>query len=97
MQKSNKEPLKMKVFQKGQVVIPVSLRKQYNIGIGDQIEVIPESGGILLKPAQKESPGGSLTDRLYGVFGEYAKKQKSIKKADIQTATHRGFTEEWAE
>ena len=97
MQKSNRKPLKMKVFQKGQVVIPVSLRRKYNIGIGDQLEVIPESGGILLNPAQEDSPAGSLTDRLYGVFGEYAKKQKSIKKADIQKATHQGFIEEWAE
>ena len=34
-----KESIKMKVFPKGQVVIPVSLRKKYQIEIGDQIDV----------------------------------------------------------
>ena len=85
----------MKVFQKGQVVIPVSLRKAYNIDIGDQLEVIPASQGILLKPAPEEKPHETLTDQLYGLFGLYAAKQPTIKKADIQTATDRGFTEEW--
>lgn len=97
MQKSHKTTLKMKVFQKGQVVIPVSLRKAYNIDIGDQLEIIPESGGILLKPGREGKPHGTLTDQLYGVLGTYAAKQASIRKTDIQTATHRGFIEEWKE
>ena len=38
-----KETIKMKVFPKGQVVIPVSLRKKYQIDIGDRIDVISKS------------------------------------------------------
>ena len=97
MRKSNITTLKMKVFQKGQVVIPVSLIKAYNINIGDQLEVIPASQGILLKPVPEEKPHETLTDQLYGIFSLYAAKQASVRKADIQTATDRGFTEEWTE
>ena len=37
--KSKKE-IKMKIFPKGQVVIPVELRRKYHIEIGDHINVI---------------------------------------------------------
>lgn len=65
---ATKESIKMKVFPKGQIVIPVSLRKKYQIEIGDQIDVIPESEGILLKPLAKEQRGKSATGRLFGIF-----------------------------
>ena len=68
MREITKEPITMKVFPKGQVVIPVALRKKYDINIGDQIDVIPETNGILLKPATKKMTDRSLTDRLFGVF-----------------------------
>jgi AbrB family looped-hinge helix DNA binding protein len=50
-----KETIKMKVFPKGQVVIPVSLRKKYQIDIVDRLDVISKSDGILLKPLPKEN------------------------------------------
>ena len=55
MSDHSKESFKMKVFPKGQVVIPVSLRKKYHIAIGDQIDVVTAPEGILLKPLPKES------------------------------------------
>jgi len=36
-----KEAVKRKVFPKGQIVIPVALRRKYNIEIGDHVGVIP--------------------------------------------------------
>ena len=47
------ETITMKVFPKGQVVIPVSLRKRYNIDIGDQVQAIPSNEGILLRQRRK--------------------------------------------
>ena len=85
------ETTKMKVFPKGQVVIPVSLRRRYNIAIGDQIEIIPVHDGIYLKPVLKEKQDDAVTDQLFGIFGKYAKKDKKLKKSDIVKATEKGF------
>ncbi len=73
----------MKVFQKGQVVIPVSLRKKYNIDIGDHIEVVSSSDGILLKPSSTKKGSGSLTDTLFGAFKKYSRGKKKAAKGDI--------------
>ena len=90
-----KESIKMKVFTKGQIVIPVSLRKKYQIEIGDQIDVVPESEGILLKPLAKEQRGKSATERLFGIFSGYASKKPKPTKADIEKATEAGFIDGW--
>ena len=83
--------------QKGQVVIPVSLRKKYNIDIGDHIDVIPSSSGILLKPSSTKKGSGFLTDTLFGVFAKYTQKKKKAVKKDIIKATKNGFIEGWEE
>ena len=85
----------MKVFPKGQVVIPVSLRKKYKIDIGDHVDAIPSKDGILLQPSSKKETSQKLTDNLYGVFKEYADKKKGIKKRDMVEATEKGFTAGW--
>ncbi len=90
-----KESIKMKVFPKGQVVIPVALRKKYHIEIGDQIDVIADSDGILLKPLPKEKSQRSLTERLFGIFRAYASGKSEPTKADIEKATEDGFAEGW--
>ena len=90
-----KESTKMKVFPKGQVVIPVALRKKYQIEIGDQIDVISESEGILLKPLPKEKSRKSATERLFGIFRAYASGKSEPTKADIEKATEDGFAEGW--
>ena len=92
---ATKESIKMKVFPKGQIVIPVSLRKKYQIEIGDQIDVISEPEGILLKPLAKEQRGKSATERLFGIFNGYASKRPKPTKADIEKATEAGFNEGW--
>jgi AbrB family looped-hinge helix DNA binding protein len=66
-----KESVTRKVFPKGQIVIPVALRKKYHIDIGDHLDVIPKADGILLKPMPKKEGKKSLTDCLFGIFGKY--------------------------
>ena len=92
---ATKESIKMKVFPKGQIVIPVSLRKKYRIEIGDQLDVISKSEGILLKPLAKEQRGQSATERLFGIFSVYASKRQKPTKADIEKATEAGFIDGW--
>ncbi len=90
-----KESIKMKVFPKGQVVIPVSLRKKYKIDIGDRIDVISKPDGILLKPLPKEDRQRSLTEQLFGIFSDYAAGKTKPTKTDIEKATRAGFSEGW--
>ena len=90
-----KESTKMKVFPKGQVVIPVALRKKYQIEIGDQIDVISKSEGILLKPLPKEKSWKSATERLFGIFRAYASGKSEPTKADIEKATEDSLAEGW--
>ena len=92
---ATKVTIKMKVFPKGQVVIPVSLRKKYQIDIGDRIDVIAKPEGILLKPLAKENRQRSLTERLFGIFSDYAVEKTMPTKTDIEKATEAGFIEGW--
>jgi len=94
MAATSKESVKMKVFPKGQIVIPVALRKKYQIEIGDRIDVISKADGILLKPVPKEKKEKSLTDCLFGMFGKYAKEKPTLDESDIDRATEAGFIQE---
>ena len=91
----SKESYKMKVFPKGQVVIPASLRQKHHINIGDQIDVISAEEGILLKPLPKRDREQTLTGRLFGIFSDYASGTSEPTKKNIDTATENGFTEGW--
>jgi AbrB family looped-hinge helix DNA binding protein len=92
---TSKESVKRKVFPKGQIVIPVGLRKKYHIEIGDHLDVIPKADGILLKAVPKKEGEKSLTDCLFGMFGKYAQGKPKLQKADISRATEAGFIEDW--
>ena len=97
MSTETKESFKMKLFPKGQVVIPISLRKKYHLDIGDRIDVVAARDGILLKPLPKETNQGSLTERLFGIFSDYVSGKSKITRADIDEATETGFSEGWTE
>ncbi len=92
---TSKESVRRKVFPKGQIVIPVALRKKYHIEIGDHVDVIPKADGILLKPMPPKKGKKSLTDSLFGMFSNYAKGKPKLEKADISKAMEAGFIEGW--
>jgi AbrB family looped-hinge helix DNA binding protein len=96
MSTSSKESIKMKVFPKGQVVIPIAFRKKYHIEIGDQIDVISSRDGILLKPIPKKYKENSLTRQLFGVFVKYANQKRKITKKDTIRATETEFLQGWS-
>ncbi len=85
----------MKVFPKGQVVIPAALRKKYQIDIGDHIEAFSKQEGIFLKPAPKNEKKVSKTKQLFGLFNQYALNNQQLSKEKIGKATEAGFNEEW--
>lgn len=94
MDSSIKKSYSIKVFQKGQVVIPVNLRKKYNIEIGDQLEAIQKSDGILLRTRQKNVQNQQKTDILFGIFKD-SSKNKEISKKELAKITERAFVKDW--
>ena len=95
MRNQAKSSQKMKIFPKGQVIIPVDLRRKYKINIGDHIEFISIPDGILLKPSRKKQSEQSQTDELFGIFRSYAKRKGYPVKEKIEAATESGFIEGW--
>ena len=95
MHHPDNEPIRMKVFQKGQVVIPVSLRKKYHIEVGDKLDVVEAPEGILLKPVRQKG-AAAMSDELFGVFAKYAQSRKRLTKKRINEATEKGFVEGWS-
>ena len=87
----------MKVFNKGQVVIPVDVRRKYDIKVGDRIEFIQFEDGILLKPAKQKPTVRSLTDDLFGVLHRYAKNKAFPEEGAINQTTEAGLANGWTE
>ena len=65
-----------KVFDKGQIVIPASLRKKYNIKIGDKVNIIVEKDGIKIIPLKKKLDA----KELFGVFYKYVQNKPFPKE-----------------
>lgn len=97
MHQNIKSTKKMKVFPKGQVIIPVELRRKYNINIGDRIEFITSQDGILLKPSMQKPGDRSLTDELFGVLHSYAQNKEFPGDEAISETTESGFANGWTE
>ena len=87
----------MKVSPKGQVIIPVDLRRKYNINIGDRIEFTTSPDGILLKPSTQKPGERSLTEDLFGVLHSYAKSKEFPGEEAIKETTEAGFAGGWTE
>jgi len=90
-----KKEMTMKVFQKGQVVIPVALRRKYNIEIGDHINIVSTDDGILLKPEEKKGDKKNLTIALFGIFHDHVKNKSKITRKKINYVTEASFSNEW--
>jgi AbrB family looped-hinge helix DNA binding protein len=95
MPTKSQKAMTMKIFPKGQVVIPVELRRKYHLEIGDHISFVSTDHGILLKPSRKKHGNTSLTDQLFGVFKQHAESKPSITKKDIDDATENNFSRGW--
>ena len=95
MQSKTTISIKMKVFQKGQVVIPIALREKYNIKTGDHIDIIPTDEGILLKAVPENDNQKSLTEKLFGIFSAYSTEKKHINEQEIGSETEKEFIKGW--
>ncbi len=68
---------KVKVGMRGQVVIPMKLRKKFNIESGIILEIDETDEGLLLKPF---NPIVDMKGLGKGVFGDPIKYQKKIRE-----------------
>jgi AbrB family looped-hinge helix DNA binding protein len=68
------------ITPKGQITIPVHLRRKYNLQPGTQAEVIEERGEVKIKPVKS-------WDDMFGIFKSnksYSKKQaRKIYMPDV--------------
>jgi len=97
MPKHADSPTKMKVYQKGQIVIPASFRKKYNIEIGDYLDVVPTKNGILIKKVPHDRDKMTMTEKLFGIFSSHAANHEFPGKTKISAAIEEGFLEGWDE
>lgn len=54
----------MRITSKGQITIPLELRRQYGLGPGVEVEVVATKDGPLVRPAKVQSRGRDLVARL---------------------------------
>jgi len=80
----------MKIYNKGQVIIPVNIRKKFNFNIGDYVDVITVEDGIKLMPAKKRK----VVDKLYGILDKGA-VHSDISENDIDKASEAEFIKGW--
>ncbi|MCH7731753.1 MAG: AbrB/MazE/SpoVT family DNA-binding domain-containing protein [Candidatus Marinimicrobia bacterium] len=80
--------MKMKIHNKGQVVIPANIRKQFDLDVGDLVEVETDENGIHLYPVRD-----NLLE-LKGCIHEEFKKYGFPSEEDITRAMEAGISEE---
>ena len=80
----------MKVFNKGQVVIPAAIRKQMELQVGDMLDVTLDAkrACIELKRAQPN------TGRIAGSLASYAKGKAFPSRKQMHTIFSKGMTHE---
>ena len=81
--------MQSKIFNKGQIVMPASLRKKYNLKVGSKINIIDEEDGIKIVPAEEEIN----VEALAGIFKDYAKDREVQSKDEITKITGDYFVE----
>lgn len=61
------------VTTKGQIIIPVSIRKKYGIKNGSKVAFIEQEGKLIVQPLNKD-----YFNNLAGILGEKGKMLKSL-------------------
>jgi len=82
--------MRMKIYNKGQVVIPAELRKKYNLFVGDYVEVLLEDNCIKLMPLRNVN----VVDELFGALKDI-KHQDGINDLMIDKITEDEMIKGW--
>ncbi|MDR1387492.1 MAG: AbrB/MazE/SpoVT family DNA-binding domain-containing protein [Propionibacteriaceae bacterium] len=65
---------------KGQVTVPVNVRRALGLARGDRVEFLPAEGGFLMRPSRKTAA------RLAGFFGPYSGQPVSVEQMNEDIA-----------
>jgi len=76
--------MQSKVYQKGQIVIPVKLRKNYGIEIGSTVNVIPEKKYLKVVPLKKK-------ESILDIAGCFESKKTFPKKQEIDKLSSQSY------
>ena len=81
----------MKVFNKGQVVIPVAIRKEIGIEIGDMLDVVVygKEKCVKLKKA-----GDLKSQKLAGSLAKYNRRKRFPSRKEMKKALEEGIVRE---
>jgi len=80
----------MKVFNKGQVVVPADVRRQMGLHAGDMVDVEfnPKRQCVELRKAEARS------DKLAGTFASYASQREFPTRKQMHEALAKGMSRE---
>jgi len=79
----------MKVFSKGQVVIPVSIRKKLGVEPGDMVDVVIDEQEHCVKMKKLENP---VSSELAGTLSRFGKGKKFPSKKEMRRALIEGLS-----
>lgn len=78
----------VKVTRKGQITLPVELRKKYDIEEGDIVYIREGEHGIEI------TTPGTFASRTAGIFRDYASKLAPLEPDEIREHAARAWTED---
>ncbi len=78
----------VKVTRKGQITLPIELRKEFGIEEGDIVYVVKGEHGIEIR-----TPGSFVT-RTAGIFREYAAHMPPMEPGDIRDLAAQAWLED---
>jgi len=81
----------MKVFNKGQVVIPAAIRSALGIDLGDMLDVRVDRKHKSVELRKMET---SDAEALAGSLGKYGKRKKLPSRRSMNVALQRGLSVE---
>ena len=81
----------MKVFNKGQVVIPAAIRKEFGIEIGDMLDVVADRKEKCVKLKRTEE---MKSEKLAGSLSRYNRRKRFPSRKEIKKALAEGIARE---
>jgi len=81
----------MKVFNKGQVVIPAAFRKEFGIEIGDMLDVVVDRREKCVK---LKRAGEMKSEKLAGSLSRYNRRKRFPSRNEMKKALAEGIARE---
>ena len=82
----------MKVFNKGQIVIPIAIRKALGVEPGDMMDVIIDQDEHCIKLKKTEK---SISSELAGSLSRFNKRKAFPTKKEMRKALIEGLTDDY--